>query len=111
MFFGLCNSPATFQMMMDAIFRQEMATEEVFIYMDDILIATNGTLQQHEKQVSHVLDVLMKHDLYLKPEKCTFHKTEMEYLGTIVGKGETKMDPIKVKGLTDWPTPKKVKEV
>ena len=111
MFFGLTNSPATFQMMMDAIFRQEMATGDVFVYMDDILIATNGTLQQHEQQVAHVLDVLLKHDLYLKPEKCSFHKTEMEYLGVIIGNGQTKMDPIKVKGLTDWPTPKKVKDV
>ena len=47
MFFGLTNSPATFQAMMDAIFREEVAKGDVFIYMDDILIATSGSLEYH----------------------------------------------------------------
>src|SRR6267154_5116830 len=42
MFFGLTNSPATFQTMMDAIFREEIASGDIIIYMDDVLIATNG---------------------------------------------------------------------
>ncbi len=53
----------------------------------------------------------MTNDLYLKPEKCTFHKKEVEYLGIIVGNGKVKMDPNKVKGLSDWPTPTTVKEM
>ena len=101
MFFGLTNSPATFQTMMDDIFRHKIATGAVIIYMDDILIATSGTLDMHRSQVSHVLAKLMAHDLYLKPEKCKFHKKEVEYLGVIVGNGQVKMDPVKVKGLTD----------
>jgi hypothetical protein len=44
MFFGLTNSPATFQTMMDDIFREEIAKGEVIIYMDNILIPTKGTL-------------------------------------------------------------------
>jgi hypothetical protein len=35
----------------------------------------------------------------------------VDYLGVIVGKGEVKMDPVKVKGLTNWPAPTKLKEV
>ena len=111
MFFGLTNSPATFQMMMDDYFREEIAKGEVIIYMDDILIPTKGTLDQHQRDVAKVLQKLKKHDLYLKPEKCLFHKKEVEFLGLIVGKGKIKMDPIKVKGLTDWPTPTKLKEL
>jgi hypothetical protein len=53
----------------------------------------------------------MANDLYLKPEKCEFHKKEVEYLGVIAGNGQVKMDPVKVKGLTDWPQPTKVKEL
>jgi hypothetical protein len=53
----------------------------------------------------------MDNDLYLKPEKCEFHKKEVEYLGVIVGNGQVKMDPVKVKGITDWPAPTKVKEL
>lgn len=79
--------------------------------MDDILIATSGTLDTHRSHISHVLAKLMANDLYLKPEKCEFHKKEVEYLGVIVGNGQVKMDPVKVRGLTDWPQPTKVKEL
>jgi hypothetical protein len=48
MFFGLTNSPATFQTMMDEIFKDEVATGDVIIYMDDILIATARTLDNHK---------------------------------------------------------------
>jgi hypothetical protein len=111
MFFGLTNSPATFQTMMDALFRNEIASGDVIIYMDDILIATQGSLELHRAQVNHVLKKLQDNDLFLKPEKCHFHKKEVEYLGMIVGKGEVKMDPVKVQGIKDWPTPTNVSEL
>jgi hypothetical protein len=110
-FFRLTNSPATFQTMMDEIFKDEAATGDVIIYMDDILIATAGTLDNHKRKVFHVLRKLFLNNLYLKPEKCHFHKREVEYLGVIVGNGQVKMDPIKVKGITDWPTPTNLKEL
>jgi len=47
MFFGLTNSPATFQTMMDEIFKEEVTLGDLFIYMDDILIATTGSLDEH----------------------------------------------------------------
>jgi len=111
MFFGLTNSPATFQTMMDEIFKEEVTLGNLFIYMDDILIATTGSLDKHRSKVAHVLTKLQDNDLFLKPEKCHFHKEEVEYLGVIVGKGQVKMDPIKVQGITDWPTPTNLHEV
>jgi hypothetical protein len=105
MFFGLTNSPATFQTMMDEIFKDDIATGNVIIYMDDILVATEGTLNYHKTIVARVLQKLFDNDLFLKPEKCHFHKKEVEYLSVIVGKGQVRMDPVKVKGLTDWPMP------
>ena len=111
MFFGLTNSPATFQTMMDELFKEEVARGSVVIYMDDILIATEGTLHAHKEEVTAVLQKLKDNDLFLKPEKCQFHREEVEYLGVIVGKGRVKMDPVKVKGITEWPTPTKVKEL
>jgi hypothetical protein len=62
------------------------------------------------QKVTHVLQKLLDHDLFLKPEKCQFHKKEVEYLGVIIGGGKVMMDPIKVKGITEWPTPTTVKE-
>ena len=101
MYFGLTNSPATFQTMMDEIFKEELAKGDVVIYMDDILIATEGDLHTHKQVVARILYMLKGHDLFLKPEKCSFHKREVDYLGFIVGKGQVKMDPVKVDALTD----------
>jgi hypothetical protein len=50
-------------------------------------------------------------DLYFKPEKCTFHAPRMDYLGVILEKGITRMDPIKIAGIKNWPTPTKVKDI
>jgi hypothetical protein len=111
MYFGLTNSPATFQTMMDEIFKEEIAKGDVTIYMDDILIATEGDLQRHKQEVAHVLKKLQDNDLFLKPEKCSFHKREVDYLGAIVGEGKVKMDPVKVNALAEWPTPTSVKDI
>ena len=82
MFFGLTNSPATFQAMMNEIFRMEVAQGWLSIYMDNIAIHTkplNGETEQQHKQrhkqlIHQVLEKLETHDLYLKPEKCEFLK-------------------------------------
>lgn len=57
MFFGLCNSPATFQTMMNKIFKEEIDSGKVVVYIDDILIFTK-TLKEHEQMVKHVLKKL-----------------------------------------------------
>src|SRR5947207_888756 len=69
MFFGLTNSPATFQTMMNDIFKDEIARGFVLVYLDDILIFSND-LQEHHHRTRLVLQKLCKHKLYLKPEKC-----------------------------------------
>jgi hypothetical protein len=111
MFFGLTNSPTTFQAMMDDIFQDEIAQGWLQIYMDDMIISTDDDEEEHQKKVEHVLQKLLDNDLFLKPEKCKFHQTEVEYLGVIIGHSKVKMDPIKVKDVTDWPIPSTVKEV
>ena len=52
-----------------------------------------------------------KHKLYLRPEKCAFEKTTVDYLGTIVGNGELCMDPVKVSTVMDWPVPRNKKDI
>ena len=111
MFFGLTNSPSTFQSMMDTIFKDLVLTGEVVIYMDDILIATPDNLTHHRQLVHRVLDRLEEHDLYLKPKKCVFEVREVEFLGVILGHGQVRMDPVKVKGVLDWPIPQNLKVV
>ena len=111
MFFRLTNSPATFQTMMDKIFQDEIAQGWLHIYMDDAIVATEDDKEEHTKKVHHFQTKLAQHDLFLKPEKCRFHKKEVKYLGVIIGQGKVQMDPTKVQEITKWPTPTTVKEV
>ncbi|SJL04219.1 uncharacterized protein ARMOST_07580 [Armillaria ostoyae] len=110
MFFGLTNSPATFQWMMNDIFKDLIATGKVTVYLDDILIFSK-TLEEHRKITHCVLELLRKHKLFLKAEKCEFEVLETEYLGVIISEGSIRMDPIKVAGITEWPVPTKKKEL
>ena len=57
MFFGLTNSPAPFQTMMNDIFWEEIAEGWVVIYMDNILVFSK-TIKEHHKQVSRILEKL-----------------------------------------------------
>ena len=74
MFFGLTNSPATFQTMMNTIFTEEVREGWLTVYMDDMLIHTGEDVRFHRRCVHRVLDKLQKHDLFLKPEKCRFEQ-------------------------------------
>src|SRR5712672_2599047 len=72
MCFSLTNSPATFQVMMNAIFEEKIREGWLTVYMDDMSIATRDEPILHRECVHRVLYKLEKHDLYLKPEKCAF---------------------------------------
>jgi len=73
MFFGMTNSPATFQTMMNDVFRTVIAEGIVVVYLDDILIFTK-TEEKHEQVVRRVLEILTEHKLFLCLEKCEFHR-------------------------------------
>ena len=107
--FGLTNALAAFQGLMNNILR-ECLDCFASAFLDDIIIYSR-TLEEHKRHVTEVLEQLAKAGLYLKRKKCEFHKTEIEFLGVIIGHGTIRMDPAKVKAITDWPTPTRVKEV
>ena len=111
MFFGLTNSPATFQAMMNGIFAEELQEGWVSIYMDDILIHIDGYRDRYRKCVHWILEKLEKHNLYLKPKKCLFEEEQVEFLGVVLKDRTIQMDPAKIKGVVDWSLPKTVKDV
>ena len=110
MFFGMCNSPATFQAMMDSTFKDMIEQNKTIVYMDDIL-NFDETEEGLEKTDKLVLECLRKEDLYLKAKKCEWRKKKIEYLGMVIEEGKMSMDSVKVKGLLDWPTPNTVKQI
>ena len=89
MFFGLTNSPATFQTMMDTIFHEQITRRTLMVFMDNIAVHTKQKpnkskeqhLEHHRELVREMLTIFCKHDLYLNIEKCQFEQTEVDYLG------------------------------
>lgn len=108
MYFGLTNSSATFQTMMNDIFQDLILADEIAI--DDILIFSND-LEHHHRIVQEVLRRLKEHKLYLRAEKCNFEKLSIEYLGVIISFNKVRMDPVKVARVAEWPTPRSKKDV
>ena len=103
MFFGLTNSLATFQAMMDHILQpwgDKWALEGVqgSWYMDDILVASRDK-KKHQQATHELLDILEANDLFLKPEKCVWEQPRMDYLGLILEEGVMHMDPAKIAGI------------
>ena len=82
----------------------------VVVYIDDILIFTQ-TEEEHDRIIEEVLKRLEENNLFLKPEKCVFKEKEIEFLGLYIIEEGVKMNKVKVKAITEWLVPKKVKDV
>jgi len=110
MFFGLINSPATFQAMMNKLLRDLINTGKVAAFIDDMIIGTEIE-EGHDKIVAEIIRRLEENDLYVKLEKCRWKVREVEFLGVVIGLEGIKMEKEKVKGVLEWPTPKCIKDV
>jgi len=110
MFFGLTNSPAMFQAMMNELLRDLINTGKVAAFIDDVIIGTE-TDEEHEELVAEVIKRLEENDLYMKLEKCRWKVREVGFLGVVIGPEGIKMEKEKVKGVLEWPIPKCVKDV
>jgi len=123
---GLCNAPATFQREINRILRPLIGIGLVIrtdvhidqdegmvlvAYIDDILIATKGSLEKHHRQVSKVFQLLMDNHMCIKIDKCMLDASETSFLGFMVSSSGLRMDPEKAKAIVDWPRPKSRKEV
>ena len=107
--FGLCNAPATFQSAMNRMLAPFL-NSFVTVYLDDILIFSKNA-EDHARHLRLVLDVLRKNQLHVKLSKCEFWRSEVKYLGHIVGSDGIRMDPKKVDAIRNWPVPKDMTEL
>ena len=110
MFFGLCGSPPTFQVFMNYNFTDYIREGWLVIYMDDLAIGAD-TKEDEEQKVHLVLQHFCDLRLLLKLSKCKFGKSEVEFLGMVVGCGCIHMDPAKLSTIATWPLLKTVKAI
>lgn len=106
--FGLTNAPASFQHLMNDLFK-DMVDDFVICYLDDILIYSPDK-RTHVTHVLRVLARLLTCGLYAKAEKCEFHTTRVEFLGYVISPDGISMDTKKVQAILDWPPPHNLTE-
>ena len=109
-FFGLTNSPAMFQTMMNKLLRDLTNTGKVAVFIDDVIVGTE-TEDRYDEIIVEVIRRLEENDLYVKPEECKWKVQEVGFLGVVIGPEEIKMEKEKVQGVLEWLTPKCVKDV
>ncbi|KAL4591834.1 hypothetical protein LXL04_004807 [Taraxacum kok-saghyz] len=107
--FGLTNAPATFQSLMNDIFRPFLR-KFVLVFFDDILIYSR-TRDQHREHVSKVLLSLREHQLYVNHEKCNFGQESVAYLGHVISGQGVAVDPEKIKAIVEWKSPATLREL
>jgi hypothetical protein len=106
---GLCNAPATFMHLMNSLLREGL-DKFVLAFLDDIFIYSQ-TEEEHLRHIEQVLLKLREHKLYLKPSKCEWMKSEVEFLGHRIGREGLSVDPQKVDAVKQWPAPSNVSDL
>jgi len=109
-YFGLTNSPATFQTMMSDLFRDLINQGDTVTFINNILVATD-TEEGHNELVEEILKRLEENNLFVKPKKYKWKVREVEFLGVVIGPRGVEMQKEKVEGVLNWPALRNVKEV
>ncbi|KAL0552126.1 hypothetical protein IC582_011223 [Cucumis melo] len=106
--FRLTNAPATFQALMNTVFKLYLM-KFVLVFFDDILVYSKNE-DDHIVYLGKVLSSLREHSLYANKKKCSFAQLKVEYLGQIISGKGVEVDPEKIRSIADWPTPTNVRE-
>ncbi len=118
-FFGLCNSPVTFQAMMNTLFHNLIASGDLTVYMDDMAMHTSQRdgetheehVARHRRIVNEVLAILEQNSLFLNIDKCEFEQPHIDFLGIHVENNQMKMEDAKIDRVRDWTPPRNLREV
>ena len=111
--FGLTNAPGVFQRLMERVLARlnpEDGPDFVVVYIDDVLVFSR-TLEEHLEHLRCVIQRIQEAGLKLKPTKCHFIRTEVEYLGHMITPEGLKTNPRLVVAVEEFPRPQNLSEV
>jgi len=107
--FGLINAPATFQSLMNDLFRDQLR-KFILVFFDDILIYSHS-MTEHLGHLRIVFTILQTNLLYAKASKCVFYSPQVEYLGHVISAAGVSTDPHKIEAILNWPLPCNIKQL
>ena len=107
--FGLTSSPATFQRLMESIFRG-LHWKTLLLYLDDVIVM-GPDFTTHLERLEEVFSRLKTAGLKLKPSKCSLFQHQVEYLGHVVSAEGIATDPKKIEAIESWPEPTRVEDL
>jgi len=107
--FGLCNAPATFERLMERVL-SGLTWKICLVYIDDIIVFSK-TFEEHLRNLDLVFTQIHEANLKLNPEKCKLFQVEVPFLGHVISEKGIATDSKKTKAITEWPTPKTVRDI
>ena len=102
--YGLANSPASFQRLMDLVLR-DLVGNGCYVFAEDVIVYGN-TIEVHISRLSHVVERFDRANLHLQAGKCVFAQPQVEYLGYIVSRDGIRASPDKTKAVKNLPIPR-----
>ena len=107
--FGLCNSPSTFQRLMEKVL-EGLNLVTCAVYLDDVIIFARSKTELYER-LTQVFDRLREANLKMKPKKCEFLKESINFLGYIVSEAGIRCSETHLQAVSSWPPPSNIKEL
>nr|KYP36172.1 Retrovirus-related Pol polyprotein from transposon 17.6 [Cajanus cajan] len=106
--FGLTNAPATFQGLMNEIFK-EYLRKFFLVFFNDFLIYSD-CLNSHRSHLKQVLSTMRRHSFFAKMSKCYFGVHQVEYLGHFISKEGVSTNLRKIAAVQNWPLSQNIKQ-
>ena len=107
--YGLMNCPSVFERLMERVL-EGMQWKAAVVYLDDVLVF-GGSFEEELARLKEVFTRLRNAGLKLNPKKCTLFKSEVPFLGHVVGREGVRTDPLKVTAVEEWPVPQNISEL
>lgn len=105
---GLCNSAQAFSRALHKVL-EPVIGKKVYSFIDDCLIFTSGSFSDHLRDVREVLDLLLEAGLKINWNKCKFGRRYVQFLGFVLGNGERRCSPSKIKSIVNMAPPREIK--